>query len=170
MSVTRLRKWKERHPAYATWRAMMMNCGISRRPASESARKYYEDRGVTVCDEWRDFHKYEQWLLGTGWKHKSGMFVARKDKYGDFCPENCVVVSKTGCENMRSNVFRIGGKSIRDILGDVPEGRNNRIMNVRQRISIYKWTVEDAFSRGTTPRNMLNRLHLKKGKTDADGR
>lgn len=159
-SKLRIEQYIDRHPAYYTWRAMMHNCGLTGHPLDPKDRKYYSDAGVTVCEAWRKFSNYEQWISTTGWKRKSGLYVVRKDKTKGFCPENCVVVSKTQAENLRSNVFRVGGKSVRDMLPELPEGRNRRQQRVRQRIAQYGWDARDAVERPVTPHNMLTKLHL----------
>lgn len=139
---------------------MMRNCGLRGNPSTKSMRLFV-DRGVTVCLAWRTFAEFERWISGTGWKWKSGMEVVRKDKYGDFCPENCIVTTHAKAQNLRSNVMRIEGKSVRDIIGDLPDGKSYRQKIVRQRLTVSGWPVEEAFSRRVTPHDMLTKLNLK---------
>jgi len=64
-----------------TWRDMLARCT---NPNAPNAR-YYHDRGITVCDEWRTF---EVFLADMG-DRPAGKTLDRIDNDGNYEPGNC---------------------------------------------------------------------------------
>lgn len=127
----------------------MNRCGLSGTPTPQN-KKLFIDRGITVCDEWRDFHTFSRWIAGTGWEPRCGMAIARKDPNGNYCPENCVLSTRQKMRNFSRRIRRINGKSIRDILTEqgveLSDGNDPRRKNVAQRYASYGWQIGDAVS------------------------
>ena len=71
-------------------------CGMKRRcnnPKCESY-KYYGERGITVCDEWKnDFAAFRDWAMANG--YDDTLTIDRIDNDGDYCPENCQFITKS---------------------------------------------------------------------------
>lgn len=58
---------------------------------SQTRYRYYGARGIRVCDEWRtSFLAFREWALANG--YREGLVFHRKDRDGDFCPDNCAFV------------------------------------------------------------------------------
>ena len=159
-------RFEDRHPAYVPWKGMMTNCGLRGTPNPKSV-KYYVERGITVCDEWRKFANFEDWLLRQGWKPRCRMTVARKDKFQGYNPGNCVVLSQAEAQNLRSNVFRVNGRSIRDILGITGYAKTDRKVQerTRERCSAYGWDVGDAVREGVMARADLGKSRFARRDT-----
>ena len=69
---------------YRIWYGMIDRCYNPK----NQARKYYFDRGITVCDEWRnDFLSFRQWALAHG--YREDLTIDRIDCDGDYEPGNC---------------------------------------------------------------------------------
>ncbi len=52
--------------------------------------KYVGARGITMCDEWdTDFRAFKAWAVANG--YTDAMAVVRRDKAGNYCPENCYI-------------------------------------------------------------------------------
>lgn len=49
--------------------------------------KYYADKGIDVCEEWRDYTKFREWSLSNG--YKEGLSLDRKDNSLGYSPDNC---------------------------------------------------------------------------------
>jgi len=71
----------------------------------------YGARGITVCDEWREFKPFYDWAVSNGWKR--GLEIDRKDNDKNYCPENCRIVTKYVNSNNTTRtvfVFLVGVK------------------------------------------------------------
>jgi hypothetical protein len=63
----------------------------------------YGQRGIGICKEWIDHPGlFGKWALNNGWR--KGLEIDRIDNGGDYCPENCrVVTRKQNARNKRTN-------------------------------------------------------------------
>ena len=92
-------------PWYCVYHAMMGRCGHWE-GASEKMIRNYRDRGITVCEEWRESPlAFGDWLLAHGWH--SGLQIDRIDNNQGYCPENCRVVTPKENVNNRRNTLRL---------------------------------------------------------------
>ena len=94
-----------REPWYPTYKAMMQRCGHFK-GAPECDLRLYRDRGITVCEEWRNSPRaFGDWLLAHGW-HK-GLQIDRYDNEKGYSPENCRVVTCKENNNNKRNTLRL---------------------------------------------------------------
>lgn len=92
-------------PWYNVYHSMMTRCGHWE-GASEKMIRNYRDRGITVCEEWRESPlAFGDWLLAHGWHN--GLQIDRIDNNKGYCPENCRVVSPKENVNNRRNTLRL---------------------------------------------------------------
>lgn len=68
---------------YTIWADMKKRCFDEH----DRAYKHYGARGITVCDEWRDFEKFYAWAKISG--YTDDLTLDRKNVNGDYSPENC---------------------------------------------------------------------------------
>ena len=95
--------WHE--PWYPTYMAMMQRCGHWEGGKESDLRKY-RDRGITVCELWRNSPRaFGDWLLAHGW-HK-GLQIDRIDNDKGYSPENCRVVTPKENSNNKRNTLRL---------------------------------------------------------------
>lgn len=77
---------------YNTWQNMKARCLRKSHPKYDR----YGGRGIGICNEWLTCEGFASWANQFDWE---GMSIDRIDNDGDYCPENCRVVSMS--ENSR---------------------------------------------------------------------
>ena len=95
MSKTRL---------HSMWMGMLRRAGVYK-GASEKVKRNYQDRGITVCDEWIVFENFRDWALSHG--YSDDLEIDRIDNDKGYCPENCRWVSRRENTNNRRNTIRL---------------------------------------------------------------
>lgn len=95
---------KEHKRLYNVWTTMNSRCRNPRHPSY----KYYGACGVSVCDEWRRFGPFAEWMFSHGYNEQAerGEYtIDRIDSNGNYEPNNCRVISfKDQQRNKYSNV------------------------------------------------------------------
>ena len=90
---------------YDTYNGMMQRCGHCE-GASERDLRLYRDRGITVCELWRNSPRaFGDWMLSHGWHQ--GLQIDRIDNDQGYCPENCRVVTPKENANNRRDTWRL---------------------------------------------------------------
>ena len=75
-------------PLYNVWKSMKGRCYTK----GNSAYKWYGEKGITVCDEWKnDYMAFHNWAVSQGYteENRRNCTVDRIDPNGNYCPENC---------------------------------------------------------------------------------
>jgi len=73
---------------YKAWINIMQRCY---NPKNRSSKTYLL-RGISLCDEWRDYFSFKKWALGNG--YRGGMVIHRVDNNGNYEPSNCAFMPK----------------------------------------------------------------------------
>lgn len=68
---------------YRIWGGMIERCT---NPRSKDF-KNYGGRGVSICDEWRNFEGFKEWALSNG--YEDTLSIDRIDVNGNYEPSNC---------------------------------------------------------------------------------
>ena len=89
---------------YSVWKSMLKRAGVYK-GASEEVKHNYQDRGITVCDEWLVFENFRDWALSHG--YKEGLQIDRVNNDAGYCPENCRWVTPKENTNNRRNTIRL---------------------------------------------------------------
>ena len=94
-----------REPWYPTYKAMMQRCGHFK-GAPECDLRLYRDRGIDVCELWRNSPRaFGDWLLAHGWR--KGLQIDRIDNSKGYSPDNCRVVTTKENNNNKRNTLRL---------------------------------------------------------------
>lgn len=89
---------------YNIWENMLHRVGVHK-GVSEKNKRNYQDRGITVCDEWLVFENFRDWALSHG--YKEGLQIDRVNNDAGYCPENCRWVTPKENANNRRNTIRL---------------------------------------------------------------
>jgi hypothetical protein len=117
------------------------------KPSQESYRLYGE-RGVTVCERWRE--SFENFLGDMGRKPTSSHSIDRIDVEGNYEPSNCRwATPKQQGRNKRTNrIINHNGLSL--TLVEWTERTGIKATTISMRLDHYGWNVSEALS--TKPR------------------
>lgn len=90
---------------YQVWLTMRSRCNNP----SFISYKNYGGRGISVCKEWDNFDAFLKWAIESGYDQNASRGVCtidRVDNRGNYCPENCRIVSqKHQNRNKRTNTI-----------------------------------------------------------------
>jgi hypothetical protein len=88
-----------KHPLHKIWSGIKSRCYCE----SSSHYKDYGNRGIKVCDEWKNnFKTFYDWAINNGWQ--SSLEINRINNNKNYESNNCnFVTSKINCNNKRNN-------------------------------------------------------------------
>lgn len=95
---------------YYVWKEMRQRCNNPK----NHAYNWYGELGIHVCNEWNNsFEIFYSWLLSNN--YEQGLTVDRIDCDGDYCPENCRLITIQEQQRCRRNVIYFGDRLASDI-------------------------------------------------------
>jgi hypothetical protein len=68
---------------YGVWHGMNGRCHYPK----HKHYKNYGGRGISVCEEWKEFIPFYEWAVANG--YQENLTLDRIDVNGNYCPENC---------------------------------------------------------------------------------
>lgn len=89
-------------PLFKKWASMVRRCAPT---AKGKQKKYYYDKGITVCDEWLVYINFRDWALVNGWRE--GLEIDRRYNHLGYNPENCRFVEKINNILNRTNTVMV---------------------------------------------------------------
>lgn len=122
---------------HGIWKGMINRCN----PQNTHA-KYHGKRGITVCDEWRDYVVFRDWAIVNG--YAENLTIERRDARGDYCPQNCTWIPLS--EQMRNTT-----KTMSVTYG----GKTALVSQWADELGLVRSTVYNRIRRGETPAQAL---------------
>lgn len=120
---------------YKTYCRMLRRCYWK---DSQEHKKYYQDKGIKVCDEWRnDFLKFKEWALANG--YKKGLAIDRIDSNGNYEPNNCrfITISENSSRvEHKKGVFCLSQKEKEEIYSKRDNGYKMGKLAIEYNVSL----------------------------------
>lgn len=134
----------ERHggtkrPEYRIWRAMLERCENK----NNKSYKDYGDRGVTVCERWRE--SFASFLEDIG-SRPDGHTIERIDVNVGYCKENCRWATRFDQARNKTNSRLLAHGGITKCLSDWAMEKTSPVTRIKDRIDKLGWTVDEAIS------------------------
>lgn len=98
-------------------------------------KKYYFEKGISVCEDWHDYLNFKEWALNNGYNEK--LEIDRKDNNKGYNPENCRFITRIENNSNRSNTIMVNynGTEVSLTLLCIELGFTaNRYNSIRRRI------------------------------------
>ena len=137
-SITKHGKYHTR--MYMVWRNIIERCT----PGTVQA-KHYADRGIRLCDEWKDFFAFEKWAMENGYSDK--LSIERINVDGDYCPDNCIWIDRKFQTRNQTTTHWVEWKGKRMSLAEACEIEGMPYKQVFARVKYCGWTLEDALTK-----------------------
>lgn len=121
---------------YNIWSKMLSRC----EKEYETSYHRYGGKGVSVCEEWKDFITFYDWSIKNG--YSDDLTIDRVDNSGNYCPENCRWTSyKEQARNQSSNILvEYNGET--KTLAEWAEIYSLPYKLVHLRYRRYNWNIE----------------------------
>jgi len=134
-----------KHPLYHTWDRMIKRC------YKEGSQDYknYGERGISVCERWKDINSFIEDMYPTYSKELS---IDRIDNDGNYEPSNCRwATAKIQTRNRRSTrYFPYNGGQISMV--EYCEINNLSYDVINKRVNGLNWSIERAMATEIRPR------------------
>ena len=127
---------------YSIWKNMNARCNANEEH-NPVCYKYYASKGITVCDEWKDYKVFKEWALVNGYTDEKTL--DRIDGEGDYCPENCRWCSRVQQQN------NISSNKKYDVNGELLTKRE-----IAEKYNLTYDAVSGRLKRGWTIEKIIN--------------
>lgn len=118
-------------PLYATWGRMIQRCTNPSHPDYER----YGHRGITVCDEWRNFETFRDWALSSG--YDPNLSIDRRNNDEGYNPDNC---------RWADDVTQANNRSTNRII--TYHGETHNLTQWSKKLGVNTQTLSDRIGRG----------------------
>jgi len=107
--------------------------------------KRYGGRGITVCDEWRDFIKFQEWSFENGYDVL--LTIDRINNNKGYTPENCRWTTIKQQQRNRSNNHLVTYMGETHCIAEWSEILGMSMVAISLRLNRYGFTVKEAFTK-----------------------
>ena len=125
---------------YKSWQAMKRRCDNP----DNLHEKYYKNKGITYCEEWKKFENFRDWALENGWSE--GLTIERKDNSKGYNPDNCCWATMSEQARNKTSIHYI-----------TIDGETKNITDWCKEYGIKWTTFYTRLKRGVTGKNLLKK-------------
>lgn len=138
---------------YQTWSAMIQRCTNPK----VDMYPHYGGRGIEVCERWRESFKnfFEDMGLRPGPEYS----IERKDRNGNYEPDNCIWADRFAQANNKSN----------NVLIEF-EGRTQTVQQWARELDIRPQTIRERLDAGLPPDQVLSKFRLDEKPIEFNGK
>lgn len=129
---------------YSIWKGMLERCENSK----SKVYKHYGERGITICEEWKDIKTFYDWALNNG--YKDNLEIDRIDNNGNYEPSNC----KWSTRKEQTNNER------RNIRVEI-NGEEHTLAQWAEKIGIVENTLQYRYHRGDRGERLIRPVETK---------
>lgn len=148
--------FKNPHPLYQTWQGMRQRC----RNPNFKQWKDYGGRGISICPEWDDFHKFASDM---GPKPTPRHSLDRIDNDADYSPTNCRWATKREQQRNRRGAVFVSIQGVDYRLADLTAKTGIKGDTIMARadagFSLAEIMSKKAIPKGPKPRTHCGRGH-----------
>lgn len=123
---------------YRVWESMKRRCD------SDKAERYpnYGGRGITYCDEWKEFSGFHKWAKNNG--YKEGLSIDRIDVDGNYEPGNCRWVTLEEQSFNKTNSRKVPYKDKELTIAELAKETGKTYHLLYQRIVKLNWNINES--------------------------
>jgi hypothetical protein len=125
---------------FKIWEGMLDRCN---RPT----HRYFNDyggRGISVCDEWKEFVPFYEWAVASG--YSDGLSLDRKDNNKGYSPDNCRWATMKEQQNNKRSNRKVSYRGDSYTVTQLAEIAGLKKTTLKERLNAG-WTVEDAVNK-----------------------
>lgn len=130
---------------YKSWASMKCRCDFP----DELHKKYYSDKGIKYCEEWKDFCNFRDWALENG--YVEGYTIERIDNSKGYFPENCKWIPASEQNKNKTNKSHL-----------IIDGVDKSYTEWAKEYGLNESTIRMRIKYGWTGKNLLKPV-IKKG-------
>lgn len=131
--------WKTR--LYSCWHHMKARCDGTTDKYSSSR---YKGRGITYCDEWKEWEVFKEWALTNG--YSDALSLDRIDNNKGYSPDNCRWATQKEQTRNRSTTVRVIYYGKEWILRELCEAKGVDVELVYSRLHHQGWSLRRALN------------------------
>lgn len=125
---------------YSAWEHIKQRCFNK----NDARYKNYGNRGITVCDRWKN--SFENFWEDMGSEYKEGLTLDRINNDGNYCKENCRWTTQKQQSNNRTNNRFISYKNQKKTLSEWTSFLNINYTTLHMRLK-RGWSLERALKK-----------------------
>lgn len=123
---------------YEIWRQMHRRCYGK----NTKAYKDYGGRGITVCEEWKEFEPFRKWAMSHG--YHEDLTIDRIDVNGNYEPSNCRWATVKQQANNRRSCHIVKYNGIEHTISEWADIYGVNQMKLWDRLNRNNWSLESA--------------------------